>query len=76
MPAQWTCPVCASTVASLTSRSLRGRRARHEVACGSSACLAWHEQMRATHRASSLIDPDSEASSVAFMVDLRTKLHA
>ncbi len=76
MPARWTCSVCDTTLVSPSMRLLRGRTSRHEVACGVTACLAWHDGMRAAHLASSLIAPDSPQSSVAFMVDLRAKVHA
>jgi hypothetical protein len=76
MLARWTCTVCACTLVAPSARLLRSRRTRHEVACGVTACLAWHDGMRAAHLASSLIAPDSPQSSVPFMVDLRAKVHA
>ena len=76
MLARWTCTVCDRSLVSPSARLLRSRRARHEVACGVTACLAWHDGMRAANRATSLIDPGSPQSSAAFLVDLRAKVHA
>lgn len=76
MIARWECPVCGETLIALGGKSLRGSRARHEVACCVSACLAWHDDMRAQHRAVGLIAPDAPQSSAPYLVDLRQKIGA
>jgi hypothetical protein len=76
MLARWECPVCGESLTALREAGLRQQRARHEVACCVSACLAWHDDMRAQHRAVGLIAPESPQSSAPYLVDLRHKIGA
>lgn len=76
MLARWDCPVCGETLVALRERGLRDLRGRHEVACCINACLAWHDDMRAQHRAVGLIAPESPQSGASYLVDLRHKIGA
>lgn len=76
MLARWECPVCGETLFALGARALRGSRARHEVACCVSACLAWQDDLRAQRRAVGLIAPESPQSGAGYLVDLRQKIGA
>lgn len=76
MRTRWTCPLCGTSVIALGGRRLRELTDRHEVECGSRACLAWHDEMRAQHRATTLIDPAAPQSGAAYLVDLRHKVSA